>query len=166
MRPPTRAPPSHTSCTWPSGRTARPRSAGSVGSGTGRRRWPPRTGGSSATASAAGGAARSARSRLHAQDQRALLGHDPAVAVDEGELQAGDLTVVAALLHLAHRLGDVAHRPGEARLAEAQLTPVGVHREVAVPPQVMLGDEPTTLATAAEPGLLQFDEHGDRVAVV
>ena len=73
--------------------------------------------------------------------QRALLGHDPAVAVDERDLQVAHLLVAAAALDLADGLGDVAHAAGHARLAEAQLAAVGVEREVAVPAQVVLLDE-------------------------
>src|SRR6188508_1830381 len=88
------------------GRTGRAHTRHSAGSGSARQRWPPRTAGSSAMGWGGGG------SRLDPEEQCALLGHDPAVAVDERDLQILNLLGAAAALDLADGLGDVAHAAG------------------------------------------------------
>ena len=76
------------------------------------------------------------------------------------------LPLAAPPLDLLHGLHQLRGAARHARLAEAELAAVGVEREVAAPSQVALLHEPKTRSLLAEAGVLQGQQHRDRVAVV
>ena len=61
------------------------------------------------------------------------------------------LTLAAAALDLLHRLDQLRGAAGHAGLSEAQLAAVGVEREVALPGEVVVGDEPRPVPFAQKP---------------
>src|SRR4051812_12518732 len=83
-----------------------------------------------------------------------LLAHDPARSRDEGHVAVGHLAPFHLAPHLADALDQLGEATGPTGLAEAELAPVGVDREVALPGQVVLVHEGLALTLAAEAGVL------------
>ena len=84
--------------------------------------------------------------RLDTQDEAALLGHDPAVAIHIADGSISDLPPSPTSHELPRALNDMAHTTGEPRLPKGQLAAVGVAGKVAGVGEVVVCNKPTAVA--------------------
>ena len=84
-------------------------------------------------------------------------GHNPALAVNQGDFRAFDLTRTALAAQLVHRLGDREQRAWMPGVAMGHEAAVGVDRQLPTEFDATAFHKPASLALGTEAQVLQLD---------
>ena len=93
-------------------------------------------------------------------------GHNPALAVNQGDFRAFDLTRTALAAQLVHRLGDREQRAWMPGVAMGHEAAVGVDRQLPTEFDATAFHKPASLALGTEAQVLQLDDHHRSETVV